>query len=57
MKKQLTLQTEAAFERIYDSLMGKTSDDLDSLLLHLDELLCKAKQIQEMSACLSSGDC
>lgn len=57
MKKNLTLQTAAAFERIYDALMGKTEDDLSSLSLHLQELSRKAKEVQEVSACLSSGDC
>ena len=57
MEKQLTLQTAAAFERIYDSLMGLTDDDLSTLLLHLKELTRKAKEIQDVSACLVSGDC
>jgi hypothetical protein len=57
MEKQLTLQTAAAFERIYESLMGKTEDDLSILALHLEELSRKAKEVQEVSACLISGDC
>jgi hypothetical protein len=57
MEKQLTLQTAAAFERIYDALMGKTEDDLSHLSLHLEELLRKSKEISEISACLMSGDC
>jgi hypothetical protein len=57
MERQLTLQTEAAFERIYDSLLGKTDDDLGALALHLEELTRKAKEIQDVSACLESGDC
>jgi hypothetical protein len=57
MERQLTLQTEAAFERIYDSLLGKTDDDLNILSLHLKELTRKAKEIQDVSACLESGDC
>lgn len=57
MKPQLTLQTSAAFERIYDALIGNTNDDLSCLALHLDELLRKAKEIQEISACILTGDC
>jgi hypothetical protein len=57
MERQLTLQTTAAFERIYESLMGKTEDDLSTLALHLEELSRKAKEVQEVSACLISGDC
>ena len=57
MEKQLTLQTAAAFERVYDALMGKTDDDLSILALHLEELNRKAKEIQDVSACLLSGDC
>ena len=40
---KLTLQTEAAFERVYEALMGKTDDNLESLTLHLKELLRKGK--------------
>jgi hypothetical protein len=57
MEKQLTLQTAAAFERVYDALMGRTDDDLSILSLHLEELSRKAKEVQEVSACLISGDC
>lgn len=57
MPHNLSLQTEAAFERIYDSLLGKTEDDLNALSLHLKELTRKAKEIQDVSACLESGDC
>lgn len=57
MENELTLQTSAAFERIYDALMGKTNDDLDSLSLHLRELARKANEIQDMSACILNGDC
>jgi hypothetical protein len=57
MPDKLTLQTAAAFERIYDALMGRTEDDLSTLTLHLEELSRKAKEVQEVSACLISGDC
>jgi hypothetical protein len=57
MPQNLSLQTAAAFERVYDALMGKTDDDLSILALHLEELNRKAKEIQDVSACLESGDC
>lgn len=56
MKDSLTLQTAAAFERIYDALMGKTTDDLSSLILHLEELSRKGKEIKDISASLISGN-
>lgn len=57
MKKVLTLQTAAAFERVYEALMGRTEDDLSALSMHLEELLRKAKEVQEITACMTSGDC
>jgi hypothetical protein len=48
MQPHLTLQTAAAFERIYDSLMGKTPDDFEALTLHLKELLRKADEIAQI---------
>ena len=56
MNNSLTLQTVAAFERIYEALIGKTEDDLNSLSLHLKELTRKAEEIQEVSAGMRSGD-
>lgn len=57
MTHNLSLQTAAAFERVYDALVGRTDDDLSILALHLKELTRKAKEIQDVSACLESGDC
>lgn len=57
MESRITLQTASAFERIQDALLGKTEDDLKYLSMHLEELLRKAKEVQEVSACLISGDC
>ena len=56
MNNSLSLQTVAAFERIYDALIGKTDDDLNQLALHLKELTRKAEEIQEVSAGMRSGD-
>jgi hypothetical protein len=53
---KLTLQTEAAFERVYEALMGKTNDNLESLTLHLKELLRKAKEIHDVTAALNHTD-
>jgi hypothetical protein len=50
MPDKLTIQTFAAFERIYDALMGKTDDNLNSLVLHLKELSRKAEEIHNISA-------
>lgn len=47
-----TLQTQAAFDRIKDSLMGKTTDDLDEIIETLEQLLNKAKKIKNI--CKSS---
>lgn len=47
----------AAFDRIQDALVGKTDDDLEVLMRSLEELLDKARDIQNVSACLLSGDC
>ena len=53
----MTLQTLAAFERIQDALIGETDDDLEVLMRSLEELLEKARDIQNVSACMLSGDC
>lgn len=57
MEQKLTLQTAAAFERIYDALKGKTDDDFHHLHTHLRELLEKSEEIQRISACMITGDC
>jgi hypothetical protein len=50
MKEHITLQTAAAFERIKEALLGRTDDDLSVLVEHLNQLLNKASQIEEVSA-------
>jgi hypothetical protein len=50
MQPQITAETSAAIHHIYEALMGKTSDDLETLTLHLKELLRKANEIAEISA-------
>ena len=56
MERKLTLQTEAAFERIYESLMGETDDDLSVLSHHLEKLITKAKEIQDITAQINHMD-
>jgi hypothetical protein len=55
MQEHLTLQTEAAFERIHQALLGQTEDDLKLLMLHLDHLLHKATDIHNISASTQIG--
>jgi len=50
MQPNLTLQTAASFERIYEAIIGKTSDDLSEINLHLRELLRKANEVGEIFA-------
>lgn len=56
MERDLTLQTAAAFERIYEALVGKTDDNLSLLIIHLQELERKSKEIQEVVAHQFNGD-
>lgn len=53
----LTIQTQAAFERIEEALTGKTSDDLYELIESLKLMTKKAEEIREISNCLMTGDC
>jgi hypothetical protein len=50
MSENLTIQTIAAFQRIQESLLGKTEDNFDELIFNLNYLLKKAKDIQNISA-------
>lgn len=56
MQKNLSIQTVAAFERIYEAIVGKTSevDDLSLIILHLRELLQKANEVDELRAELNN---
>ena len=56
MQKNLSIQTVAAFERIYEAIVGKTSDvdDLSVIILHLRELLRKANEVDELRAELNN---
>ena len=56
MPEDLTLQTAAAFERIHQSLLGKTDDDLKILMYHLNQLSEKAKEIYNVSAATQIGE-
>lgn len=50
MSENLTIQTIAAFQRIQEALLGKTEDSFDELVLNLNYLLEKAKDIQNITA-------
>lgn len=55
MREKLTLQTASALERIQEALLGNTQDDLDSLIIHLDQLSKKAKEIHNVLVSDQSG--
>jgi hypothetical protein len=44
--QSLTTQTQGAFDRIKDSLIHNSSDDLDEMIANLEYLLVKAKEIR-----------
>jgi len=50
MSEKLTIQTIAAFQRIQEALLGKTDDSFDELIINLNYLLDKVKDIQRISA-------
>ena len=50
-----TLQTSAAFDRLQDSLLGKTDDVLCELIEDLEYLLYKAKEIRNTVASFNGG--
>ena len=53
----LELKTAAALEILRESIFEGGGDDLSILIFHLNILLERAKEVQEISACISSGDC
>jgi hypothetical protein len=56
MKQNLTLQTASALERIEQSLLGATQDDLKVLMLKLDQLSKKANEICNISISTQIGE-
>jgi hypothetical protein len=52
----ITTQTKGAFERIEEALLGMTDDNLDLLIVNLEELLDKAKQIKQITLENEIGD-
>jgi hypothetical protein len=52
----ITTQTKAAFERIEESLLGNTEDNLDLLIANLDRLLDRARNIKLASVQNDVGD-
>lgn len=53
----LELKTAAALEILRESIFDGGGDDLIVLIYHLNILLEKAKEVREISACISTGDC
>lgn len=53
----LELKTAAALEILRESIFEGGGDDLSILIFHLNILLERAKEVQEISACISTGDC
>ena len=39
MKTKLSLQTQSAFERIHEAILGKTDDDLKHIIVELQKHL------------------
>jgi hypothetical protein len=57
MNKKLTIQTMGAFDRIHDSLKHDSiKDDLDEMILNLDSLLNKAKEIKTVKLQSITGE-
>jgi hypothetical protein len=54
--KQLTTQTQGAFDRIQDVLVHDSNDDLDLIIDRLQYLLVKAREIKTESLSVSRGD-
>jgi hypothetical protein len=52
----LGLKTSAALEILRESIFEGGEDDLSVLIYYLNILLIKAKEVQEISECMSSGD-
>jgi hypothetical protein len=53
----LELKTAASLEILRESIFESGGDDLSVLIYHLDILLEKAKEVQEISACMITGNC
>lgn len=50
-----TIQTQAAFDRINDALLGKTDDNLSELIRDLNYMLWKAIEISDTKSSLDDG--
>lgn len=54
--KNLTTQTQGAFDRIKDVLIHESPDDLNLIIENLEYLLVKARQIKNEVSINSSGN-
>ena len=50
-----TIQTQAAFERIDDALLGKTDDNLSQIIRDLNYMLWKAIEISDTKSSFDDG--
>lgn len=49
MSEDLTLQTQSAFERIKDSLLGKTEDSFEQVVIEINNLTLMYNEIQQVA--------
>ncbi len=50
-----SVQTQAAFDRINDALLGKTDDNLSQIIKDLNYMLWKAIEISDTKSSLDDG--
>lgn len=55
MNHNHSIQTQAAFDRINDALLGNTDDNLSELIKDLNYLLWKAIEISDTKSSLDDG--
>lgn len=48
MENKLTLQTQGAFDRIHDAILGKTNDDLKVIIEELKKHLSHCYEVDNM---------
>lgn len=48
MESKLTLQTQSAFQRIHEAILGKTDDDLKEIIEELKKHLTHCYEVDNM---------
>ena len=48
METKLSLQTQSAFERIHEAILGKTNDDLKHIIIELQKHLKHCIEVDEV---------